>query len=281
VARSYLYTPGDRPDRLARAERTGADAVIADLEDGVAPDVKDEARANVAQWLSTPAAGTVRFVRVNPGATLEVDIDALAASPPAGIVLPKATVAAVDLLADYLEGWSVGLSEVTALVESAEGVLELEQLAAHPLVSRVALGEADLIADLGMDPSPDDRELWPLRMRAVVASAAAGIDAPVGPVDTAFADLAGLAASTEALRRAGYGARAAIHPDQVEVINAAFTPTADAVEEAEALVDRYEQSAAAGRGVAVADDGRMIDEAVVRKARRTLRGRDATGSDQP
>ena len=128
------------------------------------------------------------------------------------------------------------------------------------------MGEVDLAADLGIDPSPDERELRALRMDVVVASAAWGRQAPIGPVSTDFKDLYGLGHSTEALRRAGFGARQAIHPAQVSVINLAFTPTAREIDRAEALL----AGARSAGGVWVDESGRMVDEAVLRGARRTL-----------
>ena len=128
------------------------------------------------------------------------------------------------------------------------------------------MGEVDLAADLGLEPSPDERELRSLRMDVVVASAAAGRQAPIGPVATDIKDLYGLGHSTEALRRAGFGSRQAIHPAQVPVINLAFTPTSKEIERAEALLARAQSA----EGVWVDDAGRMVDEAVLRSARRTL-----------
>ena len=282
MARSFLYTPADRPDRLQGAGRTGADAVIADLEDGVAPSAKEGARVNVAAWLEGEHPGPARYVRVNAGPLLDADISALGDAMPDGIVLPKATIESIGHLGQLLrERSGAEAVVVTALVESAVGLLELPALAAHPLVTHLSLGEADLVADLGVDPSADGRELWPLRSQVVVASAAAGIEPPVGPVETDFRDLDGLAETTEALRRAGYGARAAIHPGQVPVINDAFTPGREQVVAARELVARLDQASAEGDGVAIDEGGRMIDEAVVRRARRTLDAHAELGDDAP
>jgi citrate lyase subunit beta/citryl-CoA lyase len=132
-------------------------------------------------------------------------------------------------------------------------------------VSHLALGEADLCADLRVVPTDD--VMRPLRMQAVVASAAAGIDQPTAPVSTDFEDLDALRTSTIALRDAGFGARAAIHPAQVAVINEVFTPTDNEVAVARDVLARFE---AASGGVTVDADGRMLDEAVVRSARRVL-----------
>lgn len=285
--RSYLYVPGDRPDRLAKAaagamSAGGADALIADLEDGVAASAKDAARAAVAGFLldlsdrsgagERPRPPEV-LVRVNNDGRLGDDLSAVVAAGGSAVYLPKADAAslrAVDLLLADLEGDRRGSTAVVALVESARGVLDAEELAAHPRVRNLAIGEADLTAELGIDPSPDGRELWPVRSALVVASAAAGIDAPTGPVSTDFSDLDALRESTTALRRAGFGARSAIHPAQLPVINDVFTPTEEEVAAARRLVELFEASVARGDGACVDDRGRMVDEAVVRSARRVL-----------
>jgi len=134
-------------------------------------------------------------------------------------------------------------------------------------VERLALGEVDLVADLAMSPSPDGRELEPVRLDLVVASAAHGCLPPIGPVWVDIRDLEGLARSTEALRRTGFGARQAIHPTQVEIINHAMSPTSRERAHAARVLALAE---AAGGGACIDDDGRMIDEAVLRSARRLL-----------
>lgn len=268
-ARSFLYVPGDRYDRLDKALDRAGDAVIADLEDAVAPDRKDAALAGVLEWLSgLDAPRPEIWVRVNSGPRLADELAALAGHRLAGVLVAKAELASTQAAAAAVP------FAVAPLVETARGILELAQIAAVPGVSHVGLGEADLAGELGLLPSSDERELWPLRMQAVVASAAAGIAPPTGPVHTAIKDLDGLRESSIALRRAGFGARSAIHPDQVAVIEEAFTPSADEVATARELVAAWD---AAGVGVAVDSRGKMIDEAVVRSARRVLATADRLG----
>jgi citrate lyase subunit beta/citryl-CoA lyase len=146
-------------------------------------------------------------------------------------------------------------------------VLELSGLAGSQGVVALAMGEVDLAADLRIEPSADGTELWPIRLSTVVASVAADLAPPIGPVWVAVRDLDGLASSTLELRRRGFGARQAIHPDQVGPINDAFTPSAHEVEQAVALLAG---AAAAGSGAWVDAAGRMVDEAVLRAARRTV-----------
>ena len=256
-ARSYLYVPGDRPDRFAKAAASGADAVILDLEDAVPMARKHEARAAVAAWLRDRAGsnGPQLWVRVNAGELAAEDVRAVAGHAH-GLSAPKATAAALDRLEVDIP--------VIALIETPEALLDVRTIAGHPLVVRLAIGEADLGAELG---ASSEEAFIALRMQVVVASAAAGIDRPVGPVSTDFRNLDALRAGTDRLRGLGFGARAAIHPAQVAPINEAFTPGAEEVERARSLLARFD---AAGGGVLTDDHGRMVDEAVVRSARDVL-----------
>ena len=280
-ARSHLYVPGDRPDVLAKALGRGADALIVDLEDAVAVSAKDAARAAVAEWLGglPPAVDNPVevWVRVNPGAVALIDVEAVALPALAGICLAKAEsaaeVAAVAALLDRLEaerGIAAGSIGIAPLLESAAAVLRAVEIARAPRVRRLQVGEADLKADTGIEPGDDERELLWVRSQVVLASAAAGIDPPVGPVSTNFRDLDALRASTEAVRRLGYRGRACIHPAQIAVVNEVFTPSAEQVDAARTLIAAYDAAVAAGSGVLIGPDGRMVDEAVVRQARRLV-----------
>jgi citrate lyase subunit beta/citryl-CoA lyase len=262
AARSFLYAPGDRPERFAKACASGADAVILDLEDGVAPAAKDLARANVAERLDLVDDGPDLWVRVNPDERIADDLAAIIGRPGLhGILVPKATFDSVSMVLD------AGAPRVAPLIESARGLVDLERLASLPRVSHLALGEADLVADLGVEPGPRGDELLPLRMQVVVASAAAGIAAPAAPVSTAFRALDAFRTSTVELRRIGFGARSCIHPAQVAIVNEVMAPSEADVARARDLVARFE---AAEGGVCLDPDGKMVDEAVVRSARRLL-----------
>jgi citrate lyase subunit beta/citryl-CoA lyase len=268
MRRSSLYVPGDRPDRFAKAADSGADAIILDLEDAVAVSAKDEARSHVARFLTdTPrGAGPQRLVRLN-SESFAADLDALAGADVDAFSLAKASLDGLDRLDDHLGDREV---PVVALIETAADLENLGRIAKHHRVESLAVGEADLTAELGITPSVDEHELWPLRMQLVVASAAAQIAPPTAPVSTDFKDPTALALSTALMRRAGFGGRACIHPAQVSVVNDVFTPTDDEVADARRLVEMFDAAVAAGSGVATDDDGRMIDEAVVRQARRLL-----------
>ena len=279
-ARSYLYLPGDRPDRLAKAIDRAGDAVIADLEDAVAPDRKDQALTSVIEWSRDLRADhrPQVWVRVNPGERMTDEIQGVVRAQLAGIVVPKANVAALAAAdaalsraerEQHLRPVSVALA---ALVESAQALQELAGIAASPRVTHLMIGEVDLAADLGIIPSADDRELFPIRIQLVVASAAAGLAPPTGPVLVDIRDLGGLKRSTESLRRQGFGARSALHPDQVPVIEAVFTPSPEEVRHARALLASHD-----GQGGGLDAGGKFVDEAVLRSARRTVAGADRLG----
>lgn len=259
TARSYLFVPANRREMLAKALTLGADALVIDLEDAVPESEKAEARDLVAEWLSTVTTNCEIWLRVNNRSDhLDADLALLETQALAGICLPKVeSTHPLDSIA----------APTIAMIESGSGLFAIHGIAAHPSVVLLACGEEDLKADLGIEPSYDERELLPFRMQIVAASAAAGIDPPVGPIATDYRDLKAFRLGTEALRRMGFGARPAIHPNQVAVINESFTPSEEAVQRASRILESYQM---AGEGVLAGEDGTMIDEAVVRSARRVL-----------
>jgi citrate lyase subunit beta / citryl-CoA lyase len=270
LARSALYVPGDAEDKLERILERGADEVILDLEDAVAPRDKERARDIARVWLhDLPVLDNVGvWVRVNPGRLREDDVRAVAGAPAlTGFMVAKTETVDELLDLDRLLASLGSTAGVVPLLESARAVLRAGDLARAPRVQRLQIGEADLRADVGITPGPDERELLYTRSHVVMASAAAGIKPPIAPVSTDFRDLDAFRASTVELARLGFVGRACIHPAQVAVANDVFTPTASEVEAARRLVGRWEF---AGTGVAVDDDGRFVDEAVVRQARLVL-----------
>ncbi len=270
---------------LSKSMEHGSDALIIDLEDAVPAASKAQALDIVASWLSEQDKNpTAIWVRLNPHPDL-LDREIAAVVQPAltGLYLPKvSSPSEVDSVAarlDELEaanGIDPGTLRIAPLLETAAGILSAPLIAAAPRVSHMALGEADLAADLGMQPSPDGRELAPIRTAVVVASAAAKLNPPIGPVYTTFRDLESLRETSLQQRRMGYGGRAAIHPDQIPIINAAFAPTAEELTSARDVVDRFDAAREAGSAVTVAEDGSLIDAAVVRRARHTLASRNST-----
>ncbi|MFE0223197.1 HpcH/HpaI aldolase/citrate lyase family protein, partial [Streptomyces albidoflavus] len=242
---TWLYAPGDRPDTVAKALRSGADVVLVDLEDAVAGRAQACGRRATAPGLSAPQPVPVH-VRVNPlsGAWGRADVRALAGLPGlGGLRLPKVAspgdvVAYAELAALPREADGSGAGHrvppLWALLESALGVEHAYAVArAHPAVRGLALGEADLRADLGMR---EEAGLDWARGRVVVACRAAGLDAPVQSVHPDVRDEAGLAASCARGRALGFLGRAAIHPRQLPVIERAYLPLPSEVAAAQEIV---------------------------------------------
>jgi citrate lyase subunit beta/citryl-CoA lyase len=275
IARSYLYVPADQPDKLAKARDRGADALVLDLEDAVASQRKGTARDAAGAFLAEPPSGPELWVRVNSDQLAE-DIRAVASPAVRGLWVPKAEpdlLGEVDLLLGDAEreiGLPPGSIKVVALIETARGVLAAPAVAASERVFRLGLGEADLCGELGLQPGAARVELAPIRSQVVVASAAARIAPPVGPVETAVRDLDRLRDSTLALLRQGFRARSAIHPGQLATINGVFTPSAQELAAARAVLEWLAAAERRGSGVAVDDQGRMIDRAVVRLAQEVV-----------
>ncbi len=260
-----LYVPGDRPDRFDKAARSGADAIIIDLEDSVAPDRKAMARSATSEYLATPPHCPV-VVRINESGTPWYAADlAMSIGVPnlSGIRLPKAEIAAQIEDASNRSGGR----RVQAVVETALGVENLLEIASAPATASVSLGEADLRSALGITAA--DGLDW-IRARLVVAASAAGLPPPMMSVWTSLADPAGLAVSCTEGRARGFVGRAAIHPSQVPVIREAFAPTADQLRGAREVLSALDTAAARSSGVAVLADGRMIDGAMRRAAERLL-----------
>lgn len=264
---TWLYVPGDRPEKVTKALASGADVVIVDLEDAVAPDRKSYARAATADLLSAPPPVPVH-VRVNALRSPEAEQDLKTLSPLPGLSalrLPKVTspaeIAAVAEGTAPAEGGAIPLY---ALLESALGVERAYDIAtAHPALHGIALGEADLRADLAVH---HDQALdWP-RSRVILAARAAGLASPAQSIHPDTKDLDGLATSCAHGRALGFLGRAAIHPRQLPVIERAYAPTPQEVESAEETL----RAATTAPGAQALPDGRFIDPAVVAAAHRTL-----------
>ncbi|MEU9118005.1 CoA ester lyase [Streptomyces sp. NPDC048483] len=264
---TWLYVPGDRPDTVAKALGCGADVIVVDLEDAVAGDRKDRALRATAELLTDPAPGPAPVhVRVNAldGPLAETEIRTLAGLPGlAGLRLPKVQGTA-DVLRAAAWASAGGPPDLYALLESALGIEHAFAIAtAHPALCGLALGEADLRAELGVR---DEAGLaWP-RSRAVVAARAAGLAPPAQSVHPDVRDTDGLARSCAHGRDLGFWGRAAIHPRQLPVIEAAYLPSAEEIEAAEEVVG----AAAAEEGALALPDGRFVDAAVVAGAQRVL-----------
>lgn len=272
MTRSFLYVPGDSPEKLTKAPGRGADALIMDLEDSVVPARKDLACQAVAAAVG-PAAGAGQqvWVRVN-SQRVSHDIAEVCQTGLAGIVV---AVAVPDLVreadaaltaAETRLGLVPGSVALLPLIESAQGLLDAPVMARMRRVARLGLGEVDLAADLGVSPSEAGVELAPARLQTVVASAAAGLPGPAGPVPLRLDDPDGLRRSTRALMALGFRARTAVHPKQIATINEVFTPSPQEIADARDMLAAFDTARAAGTGAMVGPDGTMVDLAVVRAA---------------
>ncbi|MDX2547996.1 HpcH/HpaI aldolase/citrate lyase family protein [Streptomyces sp. WI04-05B] len=255
-ARSLLFVPGHRPDRFDKAASSGADVVIIDLEDAVAAEDKDRARANAAAWL---ALGNRAIVRINAPGTPWSEADLrVTADHGCPVMVPKAEDPAV--LAS-LAARTAGRCGLVPLVETALGVERAREVCAAPGVTRAAFGNVDLAAQLGI-AQDDHTALAHARSRLVVASAAAGISPPVDGVTTAVRDMDTLSADIAHARRLGFTGKLCIHPHQLPRVAAGFAPSAEEVRWARAVLD-------AGHSVTTVD-GQMVDKPVLERARRVL-----------
>lgn len=253
---TWLFVPGDRPERIDKAVASGADAVIVDLEDAVEPSRKAAARAHVQHVLGRPGAVCVRINAV--GTPWHDDDIAAVSDTGCTVMLPKAEdPELVDQVAEQLG------RPLVALVESAAGILSTPELARARGVARMALGNADLAADLGVDPS-DHLALGHARSSLVLASAAAALPAPIDGVTLQLGDSESLAADVLHARRMGFGAKLCIHPSQLETVVTGLSPTEQELAWAHDVVAR-----ASSAGVQ-AVDGMMIDAPVLARARRLL-----------
>ncbi|HEX9848063.1 MAG TPA: CoA ester lyase [Acidimicrobiia bacterium] len=275
-ARSMLFTPGDRLDMVEKAARSGADAVIVDLEDAVSQESKAAARDNLGRL---PASPVPYYVRTNAADTPQFwdDVVAAGGADIAGLILPKAESPAVltrlDGALTVLEmasGKEAGSLGVIPLIESALGVrLTFEIALASTRIECVMFGggeQGDLVADLGVRWTPEGTGLMQARSQVLLNARAAAVPFPMEAVFMDFRDLEALRVESEIARTLGYVGKVAIHPAQVPVINDVFTPPEDVVEYQRKVLAAFEEAEAQGRA-SIAVDGRMVDYAVAKVAR--------------
>jgi citrate lyase subunit beta/citryl-CoA lyase len=247
--RSYLFVPGNRPERFAKACASGADAVIIDLEDAVPPGEKLAARVNAAAWVSPEHPV---WIRVN-----SADDIAMCELPGvAGVVLPKAE-RAEDIP-------SIG-KPVLPLIETARGFCNLSELAHVPGVERLMFGSIDFQVDLGIHG--EGEELLYFRSHLVLVSRMARLPPPVDGITTVFDSPDAVRADTQRARRLGFGGKLCIHPKQVATVNECFGPAA----EEDAWARRVVEAATRAGGAAISMDGEMIDRPVLTRALELLK----------
>jgi len=275
--RSLLFVPGDRPERMRKAVGMGADALILDLEDSVASEAKPAAREAVATFLKETAACEVAlFVRINPldGGLADDDLDAVIPARPAGIILPKAEGSAsiLDLDRRMRQRGDEDGRILPIATETPRAIFLLGEYAGvAERLAGLTWGAEDLPAAIGaLGARQEDGSYTPpyeiARALTLFAASAAEV-APIETVYPAIRDLEGLAAYAARGARDGFQGMMALHPDQVPIINAAFTPGAEDVARARAVIDAF--AANPGAGVLMLE-GQMIDRPHLKKAQALL-----------
>ena len=279
MSRSFLFVPGDSGRKMEKAAGVGADALILDLEDAVAPSAKAAARTLTAEYV---AGRNDAWVRINPLETedWEADLEAVIPSGPAGIVLPKARHAHdaarvsehIDVLENHhnLEHGSTRI--IVLCTEHPEALFTLHSyVGTVPRLAGLSWGAEDLAAAVGASANRSTKGEWlpqfeMARSMCLFAAAAAEV-AAIDTVFTDFRDHEGLLRYATNARRDGFTGMLAIHPAQVEIINAAFQPTAEEIERAERIVQAFSENPGAGT---VGLDGKMIDRPHLLQAQRLL-----------
>lgn len=281
-ARSWLFAPGDSERKMAKATASAADIVILDLEDAVAETEKPKARAMVAAFLKSNAPARARlWVRINPiqGPHALADLVAVMPAAPAGIMFPKPRGRAdAELLDHYLTafeaaaGSEIGATKVILLAtEMPESMLAIGSYAGVPRVVAMSWGAEDLATALGATDNRGDHGGYDFtyelaRSLCLVGAAAAGV-AAIETIQGDFRDEAGLRKRAAAMRRAGYRGMLAIHPAQIDVINEAFSPSAEELASAQEIVDLFAANPGAGT---IGHKGAMLDRPHLARAQAVL-----------
>jgi len=266
---TYLFVPGDRPERFDKAAAAGPDVMILDLEDAVHPDAKPAAREAIAAWLGSRGPGQAAYVRINDSASpaFPADMAWLRALPQgtalAGLMVPKAEAptALADIAGALRRVNPQGA--LVAIIETALGLHRVDDVAGAAGVARLAFGSLDYAVDLGCAHVRE--ALAHARARIVLASRVAGLAQPVDGVTTALKDEAVLADDVAHARALGFAAKLCIHPAQLQAVRAGFLPAPEQVDWA-----RRVMAATAAGSHAVQVDGKMVDRPVIEQARRLL-----------
>lgn len=271
--RSMLFVPGDRPERMRKALTLDADALILDLEDSVSVERKDVARAEVAAFLREAGRDKPLFVRVNPldGGLTDADLDAVLPSRPTGFVLPKAEgiPSMTDIDERLMRRGDRDSLILPIATETPRAIFRLGDYAdARARLCGLSWGAEDLPAAVGaLSARHVDGSYTPPYEIARALTLFAASAAEVTPIDTVFPairDADGLTAYAQRAARDGFQGMLALHPDQIPIINDAFTPSTEAVAQAQAVIDAF--AANPGAGVLTLD-GKMIDQPHLKKAR--------------
>ncbi|MGC8855865.1 MAG: HpcH/HpaI aldolase/citrate lyase family protein [Anaerolineae bacterium] len=283
--RALLYMPGDDWKKITKATTLGVDCICMDMEDGVAISRKAEARATIARALQELDFGkSEKLARINAvGSGWENDdLNAVLPYRPDGIVIPKVEeYAQIEWASQIIEaaelkyGWPLQSIRILIGVETARGILNLKEIAAHRRLDAIIFGGEDFAASIGATRTPEAIELLYARQAVVVACAAFDLQA-IDIVTIDFKNLDALRAEAEFGARLGFSGKQIIHPAQVEPVQEAFTPSAEAIAYAQRIVETFEASQREGKG-AYALDGKMIDMPLLKNAQKVLERARAAG----
>ncbi|MFM8427439.1 MAG: HpcH/HpaI aldolase/citrate lyase family protein [Chloroflexota bacterium] len=277
--------PGDNWKMITKSVTLGVDSICMDMEDGTAINKKAEARATIAKALQELDFGaSEKLARINSvGSGWEQeDIEAVLPYHPDGIVIPKVeSFEQVEWASRIIEdaelknGWKVNSIRILIGVETAKGILNLKEIAAHPRLDAIIFGGEDFAASIGAVRTKDAVELLYARQAVIVACAAYDLQ-PLDIVTIDYKDLEALKVESEFGARLGFSGKQIIHPNQVQVVQEAFTPSDEAIAYARRIVETFEASQKEGKG-AYSLDGKMIDMPLLKNAQKVLARANAAG----
>jgi citrate lyase beta subunit len=277
--RALLYVPGDDRHKIEKAITLNVDSICLDMEDGVAPSRKQEARLSIQAALHELDFGAAeKLVRINPiGSSLEADeLAAVLPARPDGIVIPKVENAGqVTWVSGQIEsvelerGWPLNSIRLIVDVETARGLLNLNEIAAQPRLDAIIFGAEDFATDIGATRTPEAWEVFYARSAIVIAAAAYGLQA-IDMVSIDFKDMDSLRVESRFGAQLGYTGKQVIHPNQVTPVQEAFSPDQAAIQHAQRIVDSFEASLKEGKGAYALDGDKMIDMPLVKAARSVL-----------
>jgi len=283
--RSLLYMPGDNWKMIAKSVTLGVDSICMDMEDGVALNKKAEARATIAKALRELNFGaSEKLARINSiGSGFEKDdIEAVLPYHPDGIVIPKVEsyeqiewASKIIEAAELKYSWQINSIRVLIGIETAKGILNLKEIAAHPRLDAIIFGGEDFAASIGATRSKDALELLYARQAVVVACAANNLQS-IDIVAIDYKDMDALKIESEFGAGLGFSGKQIIHPNQIAVVQAAFTPNDEAIARAKRIVETFEIHQKEGKG-AYALNGKMIDMPLLKNAQKVLERAKAAG----
>ena len=276
--RALLYVPGDNWKMITKSVTLGVDSICMDMEDGTAVSRKAEARATIAKALQELDFGvSEKLARINSvdSGWEKDDIDAVLPYHPDGIVIPKVeSFEHVEWASQIIEaaelkyGWPINSIRILIGVETAKGIMNLEEITSHPRLDAIIFGGEDFAASIGATRTKEAIELLYARQAVVVACAANDLQA-IDIVTIDYKDIEALRIESEFGARLGFSGKQIIHPAQVEPVQTAFTPNDETIAYAKRIVETFEASQKEGKG-AYSLDGKMIDMPLLKNARKVL-----------